>query len=390
MTPMNDRNGVRGAAGFSLVELVVSMAVMTVIMGAVMAAMSQATRMNQTAVMVTSMNSNLRTAMDLVVRDMLQVGQDLPTGRVVSIPWNGTVTVKLPGPPGTAFTTVATETVLSAVRPGPGLGPTVNGVATDMITTLAADSSFSNVDLTGLSNTSMTVMAPPSPANPAFNGINISNGGVDDILPGQLIMLAKGSFSTLVQVTAVSGQVVTFADSDSLNLNRSTVTAGTLRALNTGAPVLAPSPADAVQTANAIAQTQATRIRMITYYIDATTTPLRPRLVRRMNNGSATTFDNTSGSVVAFDIENLQITYDLDNDATNPTNVRMVAADLTTSGACSPSACSPNQIRKVNVLLTGRSNIKFDPLKQFYRNSLVSQVSLRSLAFTDKYTSTPP
>jgi hypothetical protein len=38
------------------------------------------------AKLVTGMNNGLRTAMDLMVRDMLQVGQGLPTGRVILVP----------------------------------------------------------------------------------------------------------------------------------------------------------------------------------------------------------------------------------------------------------------------------------------------------------------
>ena len=70
---------------------------------------------------------------------------------------------------------------------------------------------------------------------------------------------------------------------------------------------------------------------------------------------------------------------------TNPSNVRMVAADLTTGGACAPSPCSPNQIRKVNVFLAGRSAQRFSVTERFFRNTLSTQVSLRSLALVDRY-----
>jgi len=47
------------AAGFSLVELLISMTIMVTIMGATMTAMLHATRANETALLVTAMNSNL-------------------------------------------------------------------------------------------------------------------------------------------------------------------------------------------------------------------------------------------------------------------------------------------------------------------------------------------
>jgi hypothetical protein len=124
---------------------------------------------------------------------------------------------------------------------------------------------------------------------------------------------------------------------------------------------------------------------MISYYIDVVTDPQHPRLVRRINNGNAVTFDNTLGTAVSFDIDNLQITYDLADGSVNPANVRMTDADLQGTGACAPAACSPNQIRKANLMLSGRSRNPMRGTRQFFRNRLFTQVSLRSLAFVDRY-----
>jgi prepilin-type N-terminal cleavage/methylation domain-containing protein len=381
MTAHNrDRRPATDQSGFSLIEMLITTGIMSLVMGIAMSAMNNAMRANQMATMLTSMNAQLRTGMDLIVRDLLQTGQDLPVGRVISIPsGTGAGTMKLPGPPGTNFNIPNGTTQLSAVIPGPGLGHTVNGRATDIITFLAADSSFSNVDLDDVTDTTMRVKMPCSGSS-VCNGINITDGGADDLVEGQLIMLVKGSMSTLVQITGLSGQTATFANGDSLGFNQSAATAGSLRALNLSAPSLATSAALARD------QTQASRIRMITYYIDATTNPARPALVRRMNNGHKTNFDNSLGTVVAFDVENLTISYDIANGSTNPANVRMNATDMTASGSCSPDPCSPNQIRKVNVTLTGRSNTRFQVTKGYLHNALSSQISLRSLSFVDKYT----
>jgi hypothetical protein len=131
--------------------------------------------------------------------------------------------------------------------------------------------------------------------------------------------------------------------------------------------------------------TTASRIRMISFYLDATTDPTRPRLVRRMNNGDPITFNNALGNVVAFDIENLQITYDLADGVTNPTNVKMTPADIIGGTVDCPDPCSPNQIRKVNIVISGRSRSTLKNTKQYFRNQLTTQVSLRSLAFVDRY-----
>jgi hypothetical protein len=122
--------------------------------------------------------------------------------------------------------------------------------------------------------------------------------------------------------------------------------------------------------------------------VDATTEPLHPRLVRRINNGHETTFDNTKGTAVALDIENLQFTYDISNGTNNPGNVEMAAADLGVGGACAPAACAATQIRKVNVMLTGRSTNAANENMRSFRNTLQSQISLRGMAFVDEYRST--
>jgi prepilin-type N-terminal cleavage/methylation domain-containing protein len=360
--------------GFTLIELLVTMTITTVILGATMTAMNDAIKATDAALLLTGMNNTLRTSMDLVVRDLLQVGQGLPTGRVILLPsGNNAQAIKMPGPRGTAFTLTG-ETEISAVQPWPGLGPVINGQASDVITTLAADSSFDQVRLTALTaaagGSSMTV----DPAE------NITNGGPNDIDPGDLIMLTKGSLSTLVQVSRVVNQTVFFDPGDSLNLNQTTAASGTVLRLRATAPVDTAPVAPAV-----FVTTQATRIRMITYYLDNTTDPPHPRLVRRLNNGDPTTFNNNLGTAVAFDIESLQISYDLADGVSNPANVKMVDADLLTTGGCSPSACSPNQIRKVNLLMAARSKSVLKSSRQFLRNRLLSQVSLRSLAFVDNY-----
>jgi hypothetical protein len=123
---------------------------------------------------------------------------------------------------------------------------------------------------------------------------------------------------------------------------------------------------------------------MVSYYLD-TVVAGHPRLIRRVNNGHAITFDNTLGTAVALDVENLQFTYDLADGRSNPANVRFTAADLNGTGACAPDPCSVNQIRKINVLLAARSANVARPGAEVFRNMLTSQVSLRGMAFLDEY-----
>jgi prepilin-type N-terminal cleavage/methylation domain-containing protein len=367
-TMSHTRSPLRSDAGFSLIEMMISMTILTVIMGATLGGLSDIMKANQNVLMVSSTNNSLRGGMDLMVRDMLQVGSGLPASHAITIPSGaGSQRVRIPGPPGTTFLTTTADLTLPAVMPRPGVGPTINGVATDVLTVMMADNAFESVTLSAVAATSVVVAAGP-----------VLDTGPDRVLAGQLMMISKGSGTTLVQVTTVdyAARRLTFADGDSLRLNQSAAAAGSLPALNAVAPV------------NSAAATRISRVRMITYYVDATTNPARPRLVRRVNNGDPLVFDNyTLGTAVAFDTINLQFAFDISNGLGNPGNVEMTAADLAGTGACSPNPCGPTLIRKVNVTATGRSKNRMPPGNKYFENTLSSQVSLRGMAFLDKYRS---
>lgn len=359
------RSRLAATAGYSLLELLVSMGLLTMIMGVTLGGLSSIMKGNEIVMAVATMNNSVRAGLDLMVRDLLQVGSGLPASHAISIP-NGddSERVNLPGPIGTAFTTSATDVTLPAVIPLAGQGPTINGIATDVLTVLMADNAFLDIGLTAVDDSSVVVAAGPD-----------LGAGPDRVTPGQLMLISKGSFNTLVQVTEVDvdTRTLTFEEGDSLNLNQTEAEAGTLIALNAEDPV------------NSAAATRISRIRMITYYIDATTVPDHPRLVRRVNNGDAEVFDNTQGTAVASNVINLQFAYDISNGTGNPGNVAMTATDMTTGGACSPAACGRTQIRKVNVTITARSPEQIAVRTNYITNTLESQVSLRSMAFVDRY-----
>jgi hypothetical protein len=363
--------------GYTLVEMMIAVGITTAVMGATATALSQVSRMRDSAALMTGVNNSLRTGMDLMIRDMLQIGSGLPPGHVVLIPsGTGSVPMNIPGPPGSSFTTPVGDLDWAAVIPGDSLGPTINGVPTDTITMLMADNNFVDVPLTAITNTTIDIAATYPGSGQA---INIQTGP-DRLVTGQLLMLEKGSITTLVQITSIntSTRRVTFANGDSLKFNQTGAAAGNVVALRNA------SPPDTLS--NGVIPTTATRVRMISYYLD-TTIAGHPRLVRRVNNGHPTTFNNTLGTAVAIDVENLQFTYDLVDGATNPSNVQFVAADYTATGACNPNPCSQAQIRKVNIVLMARSPNPLPGSTFVFRNTLTSQVSLRGMAFVDEYLS---
>jgi hypothetical protein len=228
-----------------------------------------------------------------------------------------------------------------------------------------ADNAFLDVGLSAVADEQVTVAAGPDLGD-----------GPDRVIPGQLMLISKGSFNTLVQVTDVDAdaRTIDFAAGDSLRLNQSGIAAnGTLRALNQQAPVNDP------------AATRISRMRMITYYLDDTADAAHPRLVRRVNNGDSVTFDNELGTAVTMDAVDLQFTYDISNGAGNPGGVEMSPLDMTNGGSCSPNACAETQIRKVNLMLRTRTPNPQSLTTNFLTNTLESQVSLRAMAFVDRY-----
>jgi hypothetical protein len=339
------------------------MGIMLVVLGGTFTAMANAFRAEESARNITTMNGNLRSAMDLVVRDLTQVGQGLPIGRVVGVPNGaGATLVRRPNPRGalagtcpgvTTFNTTTADPNLSAVHVGPNLGAAINGVCTDVITTFAVDSVFENVAVATIPNgTTLTV-------NAAVNISDAPDANGDNIRVGDIMIVTKDSISVLLAVTAVTGQTLTFATGDPLGINQTVPALGTLNWIRT-------QPGGGLLS----------RIRMITYFVDATTDPASPRLMRQIGNGVP--------MAVAFDIEAFALNYDIADGALNPAYVEMSAADKAPGGPCGAVACSEDQIRKVNVTMALRSRTR-ERSTGFHRNALTSQVALRSLAFVDRY-----
>lgn len=384
-----------GESGFSLVELMIAMVLVLIIMGGALTALKDAYRSNESAKAVTGLNNNLRIGIDLIVRDLIQVGQGLPTGRIIQVP-NGTNALRIqrPHPQGSPVISTlgipCTEwpggtTTIPAVNPAPGCGPTINGVATDMVTTLAVDSILDGVAVQSFNLAGHT--ATVSTTAQSTTGRDISTGTGDDVRVGDVMMFTKGSTSALAYVTAVDGnQTFTFATGDPMNLNQFVAALnGTVDDLACTSPPSA-GPCTPVSAEPIVVNSSSvSRIRMISYYLDNTIDVTTPRLMRHMNWGDPAVAVNRRARTVAFAVESLQFSYDMLDGVTNPSNVRMVALDLTAAGACTPNPCSPNQIRKVNLSIAGRSTQRLSSNRQFFRNSLTTQVSLRSLALVDRY-----
>jgi prepilin-type N-terminal cleavage/methylation domain-containing protein len=342
--------------GFSLLELLVAVALLLIVVAATLSAFNQALRANEAVASMADLNQNLRAGMNYMVRDLVQCAEGLPTGGI-PIPSGGSNgPINRPGPAGLNYTFDPTFTTLPSVVPGPGMGPVVLR-ATDMITILYADSTLP-----------LQVNPINSASNPVCNGTIAADGsfvtfdsnctkltvGNISVGAGDLIMFSNAQGNVLQAVTSVAGQTLHFDKGDPFNLNGRSDPQGTIEQLQTpfGSGVYPP--------------TTATRVWMITYYLDATTDPKRPALLRQVNFNTP----RPVGEV----LEDLQISYDVVDGATNPTDVKQPAPPDT-----------PNQIRKVNLYLAGRSDAPYTLTNTFFRNNLLTQVSLRSMSFVSRY-----
>ena len=315
-------------AGFSLIELLVAVAILVTIVGATLAALSQGLQATQGVTLMADTQENLRAGLNYMVRDLVQAGEGIPQGGI-PLPNTvaGVVNVNEPSPPTLAYKFPAGSTVLTAITPGPQLGlktatpdPNNPGAVllgpnkTDMITMLYADNSLIDNTIPATPHTLnefpiyLKASAGP-PANPgcpagsiAANGssvvfditcININTGNLRGYTRGDLIMFQNAGGTTLQCVTSVAGQTVGFAAGDPYKLNQTGLPNNTL-------PQTAVPPGS-----GAYPPTTATRIWMITYYIDSNTNPQRPVLMRQVNFNPPV--------AVAEVIENLNVTYDVTN-----------------------------------------------------------------------------
>jgi type II secretory pathway pseudopilin PulG len=328
--------------GFGLLEMLISTALFLALLGAILSCLNDAMGLNEKAGQMADAEQNMRAGMNFMVQDFIQAGWGIVTGGF-SIPnGTGSTPVKRPGPPGTNYT-FAGATNISVIYPGAGLGPTGEGRATDMVNIVYQDNLLPPMPLTAIASdgSSMTVDAG-TPISGIPNAVSV----------GDLIYFSNGNGQTVQEVTGVNGQVVSFATSDPMNLNQPGADHGGIISLRNGDGTW-PS-------------TTAYRIWMVTYYLDYTTDPATPRLIRRINYGG--------GQIVGLVLEDLQLSYDLVDGVTNPTNVKSPTAPY-----------SNNQIRKVNIFLSGRTYSVIRNTNTYLRHSLTTEVSLRSLAFVNRY-----
>ncbi|MGH9711214.1 MAG: hypothetical protein ACRD37_11780, partial [Candidatus Acidiferrales bacterium] len=189
--------------------------------------------------------------------------------------------------------------------------------------------------------------------------IQLPAAGNGAIAPGDLIMFSNSQGNTIECVTGVNvgTNTLNFAVGDPYGLNATAGidATGTIKQLESAPGAYPP--------------TTATRIWMVTYYLD-NTNPLNPKMMRRVNFNAPST--------VAESIEGLQIAYNFVNG--NP-----LCGAVCSNQPVPPVGMTANQMMSANLFLAARSDKQFTWTKHYFRNNLTSQISLRGLAFFNQY-----
>lgn len=344
--------------GFALSEFIIASAITMAVIGVAVTTFDDALEVNDATLKLADAGQNMRSGVNLLVRDLLQTGRDIPTGGIPIPSGAGASDVQRPSPTGWSYAfDTTTLSTLGAVTTGDNLGFTVAGKPTDMITLLMGDPFLAELPRLHPSNVSTTEPKLSSDGSSLTMGTmgawfagDLANG-IGPVKAGDLLLFKNARGAALQTVTSVSGGVVAFAAGDPFNLNQ--------RAAENG------SITDLLGTVMSVR-----RVLMISYFVQEAT-PGEPRLMRALNMQPP--------QALAGVVEDLQLTYDLVNGATNPANVNDLPFTL------AGETFTSSQIRKVNLRVGVRSEEKSRASGDYMRHYVATVTSLRNLAYVAEY-----
>jgi len=392
------------ARGFTLLELMVSLALGLLIVGAAVKLFSQGVDATWVVAQRAEMQQDLRATETLLVKDVSLAGSGLTGVPAETIALPNALGTPIIGcdqsgtaagcPPngGVAYPCIPTGGCTPSLYPimpafQAGIRPPGSTTNSDLVTVVYSDTNLAmncySVVFNATGNV-LTFTAPPNPppascilppglAYPqALN--NVANG----IQPGDVILVnnqvGTSSAFAVGEVTTITGPVgppapgtqyvLTFANGDALNMNQSGA-ANDLTALKAGVG------------------TVANRIFVITYYLRTIADPTG------VTTGTVILYRQVNGLTavpVADNLANFQFTYDTYDAAGNPLN------GVGDAGAA--LGISPNLIRKVNVThLTMHSQLAgtrstLMATSGFQSFDLQTSISARNVSYKNRYSFT--
>jgi prepilin-type N-terminal cleavage/methylation domain-containing protein len=329
-------------SGFTLLETVVSMAIFTIVMGAIYGLLHVARSGRLNTSQRTEVLQNARVALNTIGRDAINAGVGYPNLGAL-IPDDRLSIIGLSADGDT------TPDFLTPVYAGDNAN-SVNGVMTDQVTFLFVDDSFNNgasvpisaIDDPSGTQTQLTVQA-------GFN-----NGPCN---VGDLYLITGNNGSAIGTLTSKSGtNILNFAGTDPLGIN---------------------SPGAASAIDNVVAPASVLRLTWVTYFVadqdgNGTGTGTLMRRVYGGFNTATNSLINWVDQPLAFGVENLQVQYVLADGSVVDAPDRVLMPD----------------IRQVRLAITVRSQDRdpknIDPVTgqaQPFRATLTSSFSTRNLVY---------
>jgi hypothetical protein len=378
--------------GFTISELLVSVALTLVVTGTALTTFRNALNINETAGQLADANQNLRAGTNQLVRDLMMAGRIIAGGGVPAPSGVGVLAINRPAPPGQTLTfqlVADDDGVLNipSITHGYQLGPTINGSKTDMVTLLTVDEFMPAIQ--GIGSGTPT----------ALQGVIAADGGsvtfpaaspwlvgdtVEDTPPinvGDLVLFKNANGSAIQTVTSKDSTHIYFGTNNTQDWfqfnQRSSSFNGTVHCIKSS------SACDVLPVSNSVLTqtfpiTAMFRALMITYYVDNTTSPGTPRLTRVVNHYTP--------QALAGVVEDLDLTYDLVDPLSN--SVTDIPS-LPYTDAVTGVKYTNNMIKKVNVHVGVRSESISKPAQDYVRNHITTAVDVRSLASVDRYNNAP-
>jgi prepilin-type N-terminal cleavage/methylation domain-containing protein len=394
--------------GFTLIEVLVALAIGTLVLGAAVKLFSQAMGATFVVSQRAEMQQDLRASSDLLIKDISLAGAGLPTATGIALPQSGTKPIYGYAPscvaknncvPGNGIAYPCTsaganpcDPTLYGLIPGfqMGIQPAGSPGKTDVITVVYSDTVFALPCYTiqTITTVAVTVQLPAVlPSSCVLTAPLVAPQPVStlpplapELVPGDLVLIQStvgGNSATAVgEVTNVTNNggnnyTIAFAAGDPLNLNQPAAASGDLAQLVCASP-------------NCPTTATATRIFVITYYLWMMPDPLgvgagTPTLMRQVNGQTPVP--------VQEGVVNLQFTYDTYN--TNGTLLNAVGDGGYSTGT------SFNLIRKINVIhLTTRAQVSgvqsgLMISKGYQTFDTQTSISARNLSYQNRYILTP-
>jgi prepilin-type N-terminal cleavage/methylation domain-containing protein len=394
--------------GFTLIEILVALAIGTLVLGAAVKLFSQAMGATFVVSQRAEMQQDLRASSDLLIKDISLAGAGLPSATGIALPQSGTKPIYGFAPscaaknncvPGNGIAYPCTSAganpcnpTLYGLIPGfqMGIQPPGSAGKTDVITVVYTDTvlALPCYTIQAITTTAVTVQLPailPSscvltPPLVAPQPVTTLPPAAPELVPGDVVLVqstvAGNSATAVGEVTNVTNNggnnyTIAFAGGDPLNLNQPGAAAGDLAQLVCAFPAC-PTTATA------------TRIYVITYYLWMMPDPLgvgtgTPTLMRQVNGQSPVPVQES--------VVNLQFTYDTYN--TNGTLLNAVGDGGYSTGT------SFNLIRKINVIhLTTRGQMAgvqsgLMISKGYQTFDTQTSISARNLSYQNRYILTP-